>query len=100
MPHLLIATPRTKEVALLTAQGHARATRILLCELIDEVCVDAAERAKLERKQVARRYLRSLLLLHAIWEKQKGGRLQGASARCASVRGTFAVVQTPCAPTG
>ena len=56
------------------AQGHACATRMLLCELINEVCVDAAERAKLERIHVARRQLHLLLLLRAISERRTGGR--------------------------
>ena len=45
-----------------------------LSELIDEVCVDAAEQLELERKQVSRRRLNLLLLLRTIWEKRTGDR--------------------------
>ena len=100
MPHLLTATP--------TSQGghatHGARTRVrhlyAPLKLIDELCVDAAGSAKLERKQAARRQLHPLLLLRAIWERRLGGRSRGASAGCASERGTFAVVRTSCAPAG
>ena len=59
-------------------------TCMLLCELIDEVCVDAAERAKLEGKQVCKCQLHPLLLLRAIWER--GGWEDGREAQAQDAR--------------
>ena len=73
---------------------------MFLFKLTDEVYVDAAERAKLERKYVARRQLHLWFLLRAIWERRTGGQPRGASARCTSVHGIFAAVRTSCVPPG
>src|SRR6266702_6942494 len=59
-----------KQVAPPPAQRHARATRILLREPLDEARIETTERAKRKHEQVARRQL----LLSSERDEADGGR--------------------------